>query len=102
MANELYSDYSNSQLYEVYPDAERFLKLVDKVKESRGIAVGALTNFDRRVVPLVRLLGLTALDFVACSEVAGSSKPEPGIFIKAMQDSKQVCTYACPRVNVIS
>lgn len=86
IVQELYTSYSSPAMYELFPDAIQFLESVQKPRRSGELKVAALTNYDRRVHNIVKHLGLSSkLDFVMCSEDAKSSKPEPGIFLAALE-----------------
>ena len=53
---------------------------------SRGLALGIVSNFDRRLPTLLTGLGLTALiDVVVLPSDAGAEKPDPRIFALALQ-----------------
>ena len=86
IAEELYKTYSTSSNYELFPDALQFLESIQRLRKDGNITVGALTNFDRRIHDVVKLLGLSSkLDFVLCSEDAKSSKPESDIFLAGLK-----------------
>jgi len=57
-----------------------------KMLKGRGLILGLLTNLDRDMAAICRQLGLESyLDFVVTSEEAGSDKPNPPIFLAALE-----------------
>ena len=106
IVQELYTSYSSPAMYELFPDAIQFLESVQKPRRSGELKVAALTNYDRRVHNIVKHLGLSSkLDFVMCSEDAKSSKPEPGIFLAALEranrDKSQGMSNKCHVSSVL-
>lgn len=61
------------------------LSTLKELKEQKYI-LGLLTNLDKDMAPICRQLGLEPyLDFVVTSGEVGSDKPEPPIFLVALQ-----------------
>jgi len=57
-----------------------------KTLKGQKFILGLLTNLDRDMAPICRRLGLEPyLDFVVTSEEAGSDKPQPPIFLTALE-----------------
>jgi len=83
-ASELYSLYHSPRPYLTLEDGLQALDIL----RSRGITVGAISNFDNRLHDIVPSLGLNKyLQFVVTSEDAKSSKPEELIFEFALNKS---------------
>ena len=57
-----------------------------KILQERNLTLGLLTNFDRDMAPICRQLGLEPyIDFIVTSGEVGTDKPEPPIFLAALQ-----------------
>ena len=57
-----------------------------KALKERGLIIGLLTNASKEAISIHRKLGLEPyLDFVVTSEEVGSDKPQPPIFLKALE-----------------
>ncbi len=106
---EVYTRYQNTILTEagVKIDQGRLLKIMKRVQQlftgitfvlfddvlsvlktlkERELILGLLTNLDRDMNPICRELGLEPyLDFVVTSGEVGVDKPEPPIFLAALQ-----------------
>lgn len=77
----LYAHFETAEAWEVYADV---LPLLVTLGE-RGCRAGIITNFDGRVVPLLRHLGLAdRFDSVTLSSRVGAAKPDPAIFRHAL------------------
>ncbi len=54
----------------------------------RKLIIGLLTNYAKDMIPLINKLGLSSyIDFVVTPYNAGSDKPDPGIFLYALQQA---------------
>lgn len=82
IAEQLYSDFSIPGTWQLLEGAEATLK---RCRE-RGMRLGVISNFDRRLEDILRGLGLQEhFDFVLTSEAAGCPKPDPHIFLEALR-----------------
>ena len=60
-----------------------------KTLKGQRFILGLLTNLNRDMAPICRQLGLEPyLDFVVTSEEAGSDKPQPPIFLAALEEAR--------------
>ncbi len=60
-----------------------------KTLKGQRFILGLLTNLNRDMAPICRQLGLEPyLDFVVTSEEAGSDKPQPPIFLAALEQAR--------------
>ncbi len=88
VATEIYDIYATGAPYLVYSDAKHFLDRL-KEKERRTVKIGAVTNFDRRILSVLKALDiLKTLDFIVYSEAVQCSKPGRRIFEAAIQMSE--------------
>ena len=63
---------------DVIPTCQRF--------KERGLILGLLTNMEKSIDPVLRGVGLAPyLDVVVTSEEAGANKPDPPIFLMALE-----------------
>lgn len=63
------------------------LPTLEAVK-GRGKITGLISNISQDLVPLCERLGIKRhLDFIVTSHTAGSEKPHPKIFLKALEDA---------------
>ena len=87
-APDLFTLYSTTLPYEVFPDARQFLtKLVPK-RQDGCLKVGIISNYDKRIVSMVEALELSSyFDFITYSEESKCSKPQKGIFEDAVSKS---------------
>jgi putative hydrolase of the HAD superfamily len=77
----LYGHYARGQAWECYPDVIAALKGL----RARGCKLAVVSNFDSRLSGILRDLGIGDLmDVVVYSSGAGSAKPDPVIFKKAL------------------
>jgi putative hydrolase of the HAD superfamily len=73
----LFRHFENADAWNIFPDV---LPAIDRLRGD-GLLVGLITNFDYRVFPLVKALGLAPLfASVTVPGVAGAAKPEAAIF----------------------
>jgi putative hydrolase of the HAD superfamily len=79
----LFAHFMTAAAWQVYTDA---LPVLEQLR-ARGSALALVTNFDARVFPLLENLGLARFfRTVAIPGVAGSAKPQPGIFRYALTE----------------
>ena len=77
----LFRHYASGSAWRAYPEAHRVLKSV----RARGLRVGVVSNFDSRLPPILRELGIECLvDRVIYSTGCGAAKPDLRIFQHAM------------------
>ncbi|CAM9171279.1 unnamed protein product [Ectocarpus fasciculatus] len=80
--------FTSTAAWELVPGAEEVLEdLRAWVGEDGGpLALGAVSNFDERLHPLLKNLGVyDSFDFVLTSRECGSEKPEPNMFLEALK-----------------
>ncbi|CBN77932.1 haloacid dehalogenase-like hydrolase [Ectocarpus siliculosus] len=80
--------FTSTTAWELVPGAEEVLEdLRAWVGEDGGPrALGAVSNFDERLHPLLKNLGVyDSFDFVLTSRECGSEKPEPHMFLEALK-----------------
>lgn len=76
-AAELYDRFSHAEAWEVYPDV---LPALVELR-ARGLRLGVVGNWDRRLPVLLERLGLLPyFDAVLVSEELGIAKPDPEVF----------------------
>lgn len=86
-AQELYKDVT----FVLFEDV---LSTLEALKGRRYI-IGLLTNLNRDMTPICRRLGLESyLDFMVTAEEVGSDKPEPPIFLKALEQARASASEA--------
>ncbi|NCF82611.1 MAG: HAD-IA family hydrolase [Proteobacteria bacterium] len=77
----LFNHYASGTAWRAYPETHRVLKSV----RARGLGVGVVSNFDSRLPPILRELGIESLvDSVIYSTGCGAAKPDVRIFQHAM------------------
>jgi len=80
LSNDLYAYYVNVMPFEIYEDANAFLRQMAE-RNRDTLRLGVITNFDKRVHNILSGLRLSQhFDFVICSEEAVASKPDRRIF----------------------
>lgn len=78
----LFSHYADPSAWRVYPESHQVLRLA----RARGLGVAVASNFDSRLLPILRELGIEALvDDIVYSTGCGAAKPDPRIFQHAME-----------------
>jgi dihydrofolate synthase/folylpolyglutamate synthase len=83
--SELYDQFTDAAAWRVYDDVRPCLERLRR----RGIKLGAISNWDDRLRPLLRALELDQyFDTVVVSAEAGHHKPAPEIFRAAAQQLK--------------
>lgn len=81
LAEKLYQDFCTAKYWEVLPGAREALQGCGDL----GLKMAVISNFDRRLEDILRNCDLDRhFDFVLTSEGAGCSKPDSGIFRKAL------------------
>ena len=80
--DELYNRFSDPTAWRVFDDVQPALKTL----AARGIKLGIISNWDDRLRPLLRCLGLARwFDTTVISCEVGYPKPAPPIFAQAAQ-----------------
>jgi putative hydrolase of the HAD superfamily len=80
-AQELYKEVTFALFEDVLPTL--------KTLKGQKFILGLLTNLNKDMAPICRKLGLEPyLDFVVTSEEVGSDKPQPPIFLTALERAK--------------
>ncbi|MEM7591219.1 MAG: HAD-IA family hydrolase [Cyanobacteria bacterium P01_A01_bin.83] len=82
---EIYDYFATKEPWQVFPDT------VDSLQkwQNLGIQLGIISNFDSRLVQVLRELNLTQFfSSVTISSLAGFAKPEPNIFKIALKKHK--------------
>jgi putative hydrolase of the HAD superfamily len=78
----LYEYYAGGQAWECFPEVPGVLDAL----RCRGCALAVVSNFDSRLPGILRDLGIRPqMDAVIYSSRAGSAKPDPSIFRKALE-----------------
>ena len=79
--DRLYAHYASAQAWRVYPEVPDVLAALREC----DIALAVVSNFDSRLHPLLKALGLAPFfDAVVCSGEAGAAKPDGAIFAHAL------------------
>jgi putative hydrolase of the HAD superfamily len=79
--DRLFDHFAGVEAWDIYPDVEPTLDRLERA----GFILGLITNFDQRVIPLLRALGLDRFfSTVVIPARAGAAKPHPGIFEYAL------------------
>ena len=77
----LYRHYAGGAAWECFPDVPRVLEAL----RARGYRLAVVSNFDSRLPGILQALGIhRLLDAVVFSSEAGSAKPDPHIFRRAL------------------
>jgi len=77
---DLWAHYAAPEAWRVFPEVRAVLAAL----RARGLRLAAVSNFDRRLPPLLATLGLAEhLDAVVHSTAVGAAKPDAGIFAAA-------------------
>jgi len=78
----LFAYYAAGAAWRAYPEAHSVLESVRR----RGLRIGVVSNFDSRLPPILRELGLESLvDTIVYSTGCGAAKPSPRIFHHALE-----------------
>jgi putative hydrolase of the HAD superfamily len=79
---ELYQEFSSAKAWRIYDDVLPFLEQMRR----RGLKLGAISNWDERLRPLLKELRLDAwFDAIVISVEVGRPKPDPAIFQRAAE-----------------
>ena len=79
---KIYAHFATADPWEVYPDTIKSLKNLHQ----NGLEMGVISNFDTRLFALLELLGLSQyFQSVTISSYTGSAKPDPRIFLAALE-----------------
>lgn len=77
----LFAYYAEARAWRVMPDAPAAMRAL----RGLGCRIAVVSNFDRRLGPLLDALGIAPLvDVVVCSTAVGSAKPQADIFRTAV------------------
>lgn len=89
LASELIDFFSTSKCMELKPGA---LKLLQALKQNPGLQLGIISNYDSRLTNLLIETKLTPFfNFAIISHEIQISKPNPLIFIAALNKVKNIC-----------
>lgn len=81
LTEELFARFSRPDTFALFPGAE---PLLDDLRE-RGLRVGLVSNWSARLPGLLDRLGLAQrVDFVLCSAIERTEKPERAMFERAL------------------
>lgn len=79
---ELYDLFARPEVWRLYPGTMEVLKALKK----RGQKLAIISNWDSRLLKLCETLGIQDyMEFILASAVVGVSKPDPRIFLEALQ-----------------
>ncbi|MBN3323824.1 HDHD3 protein, partial [Atractosteus spatula] len=82
LAEQLYAGFSGAANWEVFADSESALRRC----QALGLRLAVVSNFDGRLEAVLRSCGLRGhFQFVVTSESAGAAKPDPRIFLRALE-----------------
>ncbi len=78
----LFAYYADGAAWRAYPESHGVLEFLRR----RGLAIAVVSNFDSRLPPILRELGLAPLvDHIIYSTGCGDAKPSPLIFRHALE-----------------
>lgn len=78
----LFAYYAGGVAWRVYPEVQGVLETMRR----RGLRIAVVSNFDSRLPPILRELGLAPLvDAIVYSTGCGAAKPSPRIFRHALE-----------------
>ena len=78
---KVYEAFSRAEAWDVYPEVPEVLEQL----RSQGYELGVISNFDTRFFEIIRALRLEHFfDSITISSIAGSAKPSPQIFRRAL------------------
>ena len=78
----VYAHFAQPSVWSAYPEADEVLGAL----RGRGLALGVISNFDRRLYTVFDELGLTGFfDHIIISSEVGADKPDPFIFRCALE-----------------
>jgi putative hydrolase of the HAD superfamily len=79
---ELFRTFARPDVWRVFPGAEEILREA----RARGLHVGVISNWDKRLRPLLGAMGLARyFDSMTISCEVGAEKPRPEIFLAALR-----------------
>jgi len=80
--HDLWTAFGSAEAWRPFPDVEPVLSDL----EARGVRLGVISNWDSRLVAILRDLGLARrMACVVVSAQVGVRKPDPGIFRHALE-----------------
>jgi putative hydrolase of the HAD superfamily len=80
--SDLFAHFAQPESWEIFPDTHPTLMAL----RERGLRLGIVSNFDGRLIDICTGLGIAhAVDIIVMSSRAGFAKPDPRIFITALQ-----------------
>lgn len=90
LSNIIYDEFKKAKYWEKYSDCEMVL---DKCKQIYGLKLGIISNFDERLIEILKNLNLLSyFDFICIpSNCDGFAKPNEKIFMNAFK--KSGCQY---------
>jgi putative hydrolase of the HAD superfamily len=81
--DEVYERFKNSRGWRLFPETRMVLEELQR----RGVIMGVISNFDSRVYSVMKSLRIDSFfKTTTISSETGCAKPEPGIFMAAIQD----------------
>lgn len=82
LSRGLFARFSDSATFELHLGA---LEILDAAR-ARGLTVGIISNWSARLPGLLHNLGVAErVDFVLCSAIEEMEKPDPEIFLRALE-----------------
>jgi len=88
---KIYDTFRGSSAWILFPETREVLAEL----KSRGLRLGVISNFDSRAYDVMRSLDiLSFFDAVTISSETGYAKPQPEIFIKALQSLRVAADQA--------
>ena len=82
LSTRLFARFSEAGMFQVHAGC---WELLDEARR-RGLRVGIISNWSPRLPGLLHSLGLASqVDFVLCSAIERLEKPEPAIFLRALE-----------------
>jgi putative hydrolase of the HAD superfamily len=79
---ELFEQFARAEAWRIYPDVDETLREA----RARGLHIGVISNWDERLRPLLREIGLTSrFDSLTVSCEVGVEKPNAPIFLAALR-----------------
>lgn len=89
--DRLYDYFATDSPWFVYPEVIPSLKHW----QASGIELGVISNFDTRIYPVLKVLELDQFfTSVTISTEVGAAKPEPAIFLQALQKHEHPAEFA--------
>lgn len=92
--DRIFDEFRKKENWRVFEDLTES-DILGKLK-SRGIVLGVISNWDSRLPDTLESIGLAKyFDFILCSAVVGSAKPDGKIFQLALEKSGVSADKAC-------